>query len=364
MLKLFDPNNTTVFGSTEASHFQQFKRLAENVEHSISNYYRHHAYRTDNNHILVQLLKNLEFSLETPFQRVVETVYSRSQNMARHFNLTSQISYGSPFKRCIYAGPNNDCMDYLFSNNIVDVDPFDEEKNWVNLSPLKVIHHPSEDFNFLTYLNGYEKPLKGYSVIHIDIPLLALQYREFCQEQVNSFGDDGVYNPNKFLITRVFPKLFRSHVDYVLLNLLKCQVENRAPDFSYQGLPLSLPSLQGLGIKIVSEVRKNRSNKRSQYIQTLQTFPSVFHISGAEFLKLPVVVLTRQLNWLQLFSRLPVIETLIKLQGYEGKQANSSYLSMFKEEARTFITGREFQYIKPQELQEEVKQKVIYLSNL
>jgi hypothetical protein len=128
MLKLFEQRPTPSLGSIQASQIHQLRVRAKSVYQTLTDYFQTSAFRLPNTHLLIQITKNLEYALDTPFDKVVETVYARAPYVARHFNLTSQISYGKYHKHVFYSSQYNDCVDYIFSNSIVDVDPFDKER--------------------------------------------------------------------------------------------------------------------------------------------------------------------------------------------------------------------------------------------
>ena len=354
MLKLFEQRPTPSLGSIQASQIHQLRVRAKSVHQTLTDYFQTSAFRLPNTHLLIQITKNLEYALDTPFDKVVETVYARAPYVARHFNLTSQISYGKYHKHVFYSSQYNDCVDYIFSNNIVDVDPFDKERKWKDLSPVEVIHHPCTDFKLLPINGELRVPLSGYSVVHIDIPLLALQYRAWCEDMIKTFQHDAVYNVNKFIVTKVLPKLYPSHMDYTLVNLMGVKEGTVPKTENSQWLPIALPDMQKPAEDAVNELHKKLTNSRRPYLQTLESYPSLFQANGLEALKMPIVIPTRQLNWLQVISRLPVIETMISLQGKSGREVNKSYLSEFKRDAGFFLNAREYEYVYPQSSQNKL----------
>ena len=358
MLKLFEQRPNPSSGSIQASQIHQLRVRAKSVSQVLSGYFQNSSYRLPNNHLLVQIVKNLEYALDTPFEKVVETVYARAPYVARHFNLTSQIAYGKYHKDVFYSSQYNNCVDYIFSNSLVDINPFESDKDWYDLPAIKAVHHPCTDFKMLLPTGEARVLWNGYSVTHIDIPLLALQYHQWCKKKVLQFDQDAVYNVNKFIVTHVLPKMYPSHMDYVMINLMGVSEGTIEETVNNQWLPIALPDMLQPAKAAVKELHKKLTNTRRPYIQTLESFPSLFSANGLEALKMPVVVPTRQLNWLQVISRFPVMETVMSLQGRAGLETNKSYLSEFKRDAGYFLNAREYQYVYPQTTQDALVESI------
>lgn len=363
MFKLFDNRETPTLGSLKPSQHRQLVTVSESIYKTLTDYYQFSSYRLPNDHLLVQIVKNLEYSLETPFEKVVETVYARAPYVANHFNLTSSLQKGTPKKNVFYANRNNDMVDYVFSNSLIDIDPFDEEKIWKDLSPLKVLHHTCTDFRLLPINGQNDIPWNGYSVVHIDIPLLALQYREWCLDKVMNFDSEAIYNANKFIVTNVLPKLYKSHMDYVMINLMAVKENTLSKVVHGRWLPIALPDIQKPAEAAINEIHKKLSMSRRQYMHTLESFPTIFSKNGLELLKMPFVVSTRQDNWLQMLTRLPVIETLIQLQSKPGRDVNKGFINDFKRNIDFFLNAKEYDNVYPIEKRKDMIEKLQKISN-
>ncbi|MBF6723728.1 hypothetical protein HN240_19295, partial [Acinetobacter baumannii] len=87
-------------------------------------------------------------------------------------------------------------------------------------------------------------------------------------------------------------------------------------------LPIALPDNHGLGLNIADEIYKKLHKSRRPYIQALQSYPLVFGKDPLKEFALPIFIPVRQLNWLQILSRLPMIQSLIDLQGRQGLEIN------------------------------------------
>lgn len=354
MLNLFLPRSTPSQGVIRPTKERELQTRADSINISLTKYFDQSSFRLPNNHLLVQIVKNLEYSLETPFEQVVEKVYSRAPYVANHFNLTSQLSYGQSHKRVFYSSSNNDVVDFIFSNSTIDIDPFDEDRSWVDLSPLKVIHHPYTHLNPLIPNGELKTPMKGYSVVHVDIPLLALQYREFCIEKLKKFESDAIYNANKFIVTRVLPKMLKSHMNYALFNMFRAKQGLVKLTDLKDWLPIALPDNHGLGLNIVGEIYKKLHKSRRPYFQALQSYPLVFGKDPLEEFALPIFIPTRQLNWIQILSRLPMIQSLIDLQGRQGLEINRGYIGELKNSIDYFMNSKDYNVIKDLEIRENL----------
>lgn len=352
MLRLFEDNKFPNEGVSIPSNQRYLKTKANELIDVLEKYYARSSYRLPNQHLLIQILKNLEYSLETPFEKVVETTQARSLYVARHFNLISELDFGKPHKGVFYSHKDSDCVDYVFIKNFVDVNPFDEEKNWINVSPLKVLTHPVTDFNFMLIDGQPRSDLGGYSVVQLDICLLSFQYREFCLEMLRSFKDDAIYNPNKFIVTRVLPKLFKSHLDYLLFNQFLLKEKMITATESYKKLPFVLPPLETITKQMTSEVSNNIKKSKKSYSNELASIPSCFLKNGLESLRLPETISTRSSYWLKLLSRMSAIEYLLESQGKTGRNNNRSLLNEFKRDLGYFLNSKGQTYFNNKTLEE------------
>lgn len=353
MLKLFHQNHIPTYGALSASRLRELNTRASYIVETLTDYFKRSALRLPNEHLMVQILRHLEFSTDTPFEKVVETVYARAPYIAKHFNLTSLISYGKGHKNVFYSSPNNDVVDFVFSNSVHDIDPFSDDLSWLEFSPFQVIHHPCTDSSLYPNWGANRSKWQGYSVVHVDIPLLALQYNKFMHEML-FLDPEFAFNPNKFLVTRALPKMYRSHIDYLLVNRFSVR-EGLIPEVESRSfLPIALPSFENLVKSNTEEVYKKLINKAWTYSQSLETIPSAFMQNGKESLKLPLVVATRNTNWFQFLSRMPVIEMLISIQGRKGRDANNPYLKQFLVEGTAFVNSREHNSIEPKAVRENL----------
>lgn len=346
MFNLFEIDTPPSIGVILPPNQQYIKTRATLIIQTLESYFSRSSFRLPNNHLLVRILKSVEYSLETPFEKVVETVNARALYIAKHFNLTSELDYGVPHRGVFYSHKNSEAVDYIFAKNVIDVNPFDDNRDWVKESPLKVLYHTATDFNWLLPDGQPKSNPEGYSVVMIDIPLLAFQYREYCLEMIRTFSTEAIYNPNKFLVTRVLPKLYKSHFDHLLINqfLLKSKkIQHVEPLIK---LPIALPDIKLSVDMAVNSIYPKLLTSRKSYINTLETLPAIFSKNGLETLKLPSVVPTRQSFWLQLLSRYPHIEFLTTLQGATGRNMNRSFISGFKKEITTFLNTQGYLQFK------------------
>ena len=200
--------------------------------------------------------------------------------------------------------------------------------------------------------------------MHLDLPLLALQYHKYQHEMKLRFDNEAVSDPNKFIVTRVLPKLYKSHLDYVTVNLFSVQLGTMEKVVHNKWLPIALPDMDKPMEQMVKEVYKKVVNTRRPFINLLETIPSFFHGNGLKFLQMPVEIPLKQLNWLTVMSRQSVLEYLLDVQGKPGRDVNRAYISDFKRDASAFLNARNYEYVRPLKNREkliEFLEKVQYL---
>jgi hypothetical protein len=322
----------------------------------LTKYWERSSFRLPNQHLLVQLLRTLDYSVDTPLTKVLENLDARWFNVARSFQITSAVNYGKPHRGVFYSSSENKVTEYIVALTLWEIDPFDPAHTWANVSPFKVLRHPANDFRWLLPTGIGQEHLKDYAVVAIDIRLLAMQYNLFKKEQIRLHQDQAVISVGAFLTNMALPKIYPSHIDEVMWNQCAAQAGLMSHRFPKQWLPISIPDIANHVKPMVKTAVARVEDSRRHYVQSLTILPTLFANNALEALELPAIQRTRQSNWIMVLSRWRHIQTLIDLQGRKGQSVNSTYLSELKYVLRIFLNEKAHRNFQNDALEEQFEE--------
>ena len=343
----------------------QVQRRYQFIKNTMVDYYARSALRPNNDHVLIQLLRSLSFSLELPVEEIWGSVYARSPYVAKHFGFTSPITFGRAHYKTFY-GKDTSFKEFIFDTSLVDLDPYGDESKWRHLSPIRVLYHPVTDFHFLVP-NGQSMPYnKNFSVTIVDVTLLVLQFHRFKQEQKFKFQDEAIITPGAFLTKEIFPKMFDSHVDLCVLNNFFSEGGFSKKE-DYQRVPwppVSFPDMTDNVKTVCTDLHKRTKKLPINYLETLQNLPVPVMGSAEKLLKLPRVPLTKQGSWVYWLARFRYMFELIRLEGDKGIKINKNLIVDLKRELTFFVNDRNYRNFNDKDIEEEFLYFFNYVSNL
>ena len=364
MFNLFLDRDSVKVPSLNNPLAETVKRQFSYIEKTLHDYYARSAFRLENSHILIQVLRNLSFAEDRSMEDVVTAINARGPYVARYYGLTSSISVGQAHKKTFYAGKGSE--DYILDHRFFDVDPFMSVSSWRNIDPIKVLYHPAIDLHFILP-SGYSQPYQNdFSVVAIDVVLMSLQYHIWKKEQSAKYGEDAVLNPNVFLIHEVLPKMYRSHFTYVLMNnmFLPNGFHTRDMTRSIPLTPVTMPDISNRVKVLTQELHRVTDNRRQTFEKTLSSLPLPFNGNALQALKLPRVQNTIQVRWILWLSRFRYMFEMIRLSGDRGLHVNRAHIATLKRELSFFLSEGSLTRIKNNDLKEEFMYFAGYVDNL
>lgn len=351
MYKLFTKRFENQHAVIRPAGFELIQRTYQREIAKIIDYYHSRVYAVPSNHLLCRMLITGLISSELPMDRFMEIAYARSPYVAKHFNLTSEISYGRMFDGVFYGEGNNEIL--LYSEEYFD--PYEALVNWRNLEPVKVLEHSVSDFG-LKLPNG-ERNSTGQDlcVISINLPMLLVQYRGFMVEQSrSSFAGNGALSENHFVHMYVLPNMLRSHAELVILNRLKNLFYGAPMTQALTHHPFNVIDYGQRLDAVLKQVLKSINSTARPYAQYLQTIPSFYEESMQQYLQMPDLAKTRQVWWALFLTRLPVMQFLLDSGGENGLTANGTYISKLKIDVKQLKRESVMASVLPKDLSYDV----------
>lgn len=323
--------------------FELIKRVYKNTINTIINYYQHRTFAVKSNHLLCRILTIGMIPISYDDNRFNEIAFNRSPYLAKHFNLTSSISYGSMFKEVFYSN----CDEFIMYDNT----EFDYDlviKDWENICAVKVLDHPLSNTGFIIpsgtsgILNNKELENKfetetatlysdkGIAVVSINIPLLLTQYKGFLLDSITNSNINAELNVANFVHMYVLPNMLYSHVDLVILNRIINLFYGAPMGVSYKKYPFSIINYNSKLDRVLKQSLHRLETSSFIYPSMLMNIPSVFNSNMLESLINPDVVQTNQVWWLLILSRLKVMKFLLDISNEKALNNNKSYIGTLK----------------------------------
>lgn len=314
------------------------KRIYIQEIEKIVQYYNTRVFSVKSEHLLAKIINSTSSSSQYALDRYMQVIYARSPMSARHFRLTSEVSYGN-FHEGVFYGPNVKEIIFYAEDYF---NPYEYVNNWQVLRPIKVLGHPISDLSLMLPNGNKNSTAQGMAFISVDIPMLMFQYRQFELQQYQRYlkDDEGFLGIQHFIHMYVLPNMMYSHLDMVILNRLM-NIYNSAPmSESLSSHPFRVIMNKEKLDKELSSVLSLNKNKKLLYEGFLKAIPAVFSQDGQEALLMPDLVHTRQVWWALLLARLPIMEFLIDYGGVSGIQMNKGNISLIQVELKRLLNSR------------------------
>lgn len=207
-------NRNTKIDSTE---FLNVQRIMLRELAKVSAYYKSSNYVVNGDHLLNQLLLQLNVSLNRDLESYVRICGQETERLARVFKLVNPVVSNPEVRSGEFY--NADTKEFI----ILHAEEFDFLKayeQWDKLVPVKVHTHSFTDTTMGVADGKYTNTLRegGYSVISINLPMLALQYRAWI-DKVQSRQDFKTQTVN-FIYCYPIVNIQTRHMELAIINRL------------------------------------------------------------------------------------------------------------------------------------------------
>lgn len=323
---------------------------------TVTSFYRSHAGRVDGSHFLIKLIYGVGVPRALPLDRFYAMCQRVSLGVAMANKMTSSVSKGDLFKGVFYG---KGVTEVLIGHD-EDFDFEDAAKNWQQLRPIRVLSHPKSDLG-LKIPDGTGDGLEeGVAVIAINIPMLALQYRQWSEiewARAEEAGDSPA-GITQFIYSYPLTNMLYSHLDvtlfnrlYNLLNGIPLASINAKHSFFLTDYTNKLNKVQKQQLDILS-----RSQRK--FNGMLETIPMVSCSTLAELAHLPDIAPTRQVIWALALSRLEMLSFLFKASALEPRTRNGAEVNRIVRNFQLYRTDKALQSSLPYNLYFDAKRDI------
>jgi hypothetical protein len=351
MLDMFDKDPTIQTGSIILPQFIYVRgALVRDVERVVQ-YYRQSATWVDNSHLLVLILHNLNVSLRRSTQRYVDTVRDGMGQVANMLRLTNSLGYGKVHTPGVFYGQR--ATEIIIADDS-EFDIGDAVLRWRDLRPVRVLRHAYTDLSLSRGIGRrYGGSETGIAVISINIPMLALQYREWCREE--RMSSDGVaQRTHQFISQYPLTNMLYSHLDIAVFNRMAAMyyLDDVAPWRKCH--PFYLQDLSDTLDPVLERELAMLRRKPLSMDQVVNIIPAINMPTLRDTMRLPEVVPTRQVRWGLTIARLPLIRFLVNLNADMPSSRNRGYLNKLSLTLRAIRNDRGLSNVLPPAIYHDV----------
>lgn len=315
---------------------------------TVQSFYYSRIYSVKSNHFLARLTNTLNISFLHSIERYYAIADAKAANIAAAMKMTSSMQRGALFNGVFY-GPG--CTEVIMMDNS-SFDPFEVYKNWKTAQSVKVVIHPRSDLS-LMLPNGKNTGLeKGLAVISINIPMLAIQYRAFAEEQLKISDEQniGTQSVPHFVHRYLLPNMMASHLDIAIFNRIQNLLNGKPLAEVTRAHSFALVDYSSQATKVHTEILEDLRSKSMEYKAILSSIPAISKDSLLEVMVLPESAPTRQIFWAEVLSRIDVLRFTINVGGDRSIERNQTYLNTFARDFRLYQGDRAVAVSMPRDL--------------
>lgn len=303
-----------------------FDRVKDHVSanlRKVIDHHRRHVYTVPSDHLLVQLLQTLPIETDTDLNVLRSRVEDYTAELSRVFDLPSVYHTGKVLEPGPFLGETGGELVILSEESfpIADI-----RGQWEELSPVRFLSHPHADFNMPVPRGEKQGNGTGYSVIIVNLPMLALQYQMWRKRELR-INPDFPRTTMHFIAQYVLPNALTSYVDVAWFNVVKAVFEKRPVPDSVDPHPFYFNSRHE---ETVEGIRANVNatlDQKVSFAEALELLVPLSANSLQEVIAIPAFPKTRQITPALVVARLPVVSLLVRWAAFYPQRHNRQALN-------------------------------------
>lgn len=288
-------------------------------------YFRESTKYLKSKHILTNMLETLNVDTSLDLDRYIELVEANTPRLYRLYRVGTSYNKPHPYTNMFYGRNSAEYMLGISDSGeaILDI------TNWRNFVPVRVLLHPNTDLNLEVTEPNYSYKDTELVVVEINLPLLAIQYKMWVQEQ--NEADTSTYEA-RFVKSYVLPNMLDSHVDLTLLNrLIQIHQDGEVREtYKAPKLPIAIIDYGSKLDKILKKLDNDIRLTKTRYQDLLEIIPGISTTYIWDSLRMPDIFPTAQIRAVLLIARLRYILFFIDLLGAPGERRNKHLINDLK----------------------------------
>jgi hypothetical protein len=332
--------------------------LTHNLE-IVQSYYKERVLAVKSNHLLCRIINTLTVPYSLDVYRYHANIEEQTYLISNHFKISSPVYRGGLINSVFY---DPEGLELLVVDNSY-FDPQETSINWKNAQAVKVVKHPRSDLSLLLPNGKSTGSEKGISVISINIPMLAVQYRAFLKEQLKK-SPDYYLSVSHFVHMYVLPNMLYTHLDLALYNRLSNLVLGAPMGEATRKHAMAIIDYSEFVDKIYTKILSDLEKRNMDFKIVTQTVPVVVNDTLEQTLVLPDNPHTRQILWIDLFCRIDEFMTIMKIAGDRSVNKNRQHLNTTLKYVRMVERDDTIEKILPSGLYLDLSLKISELKQL
>lgn len=324
--------------------------LAENLMKKIT-YQRENPQAVRSNHFIVRLLESISVDKTIEDLRYVDSVSDITMDLAMSLNMTSAMYQGEAFEDGPFYG--RESTEILIAH-ATGFDLGKGAKRWWKLEPIRFLRHPKTDLN-MDVPNGEPTGSEtGISVIEINIPMLAFQYKKWMENEYRVRRE----NPRstmQFVRMYVLPNMLYTQLDIALFNRQVARLRGKQVMESGVRDPYYLTDWSAKVDELIEGLFGSLVGRLLSFDAILHNLLVVNHDSIFDIMALPKGPKTRQVIWALAIARIPYFSYLLEMDFMTGSSMNRSEMNQLRRAMRRLRVDRDIEKALPTDIAEEVK---------
>lgn len=349
---------TPTSGITTSRDIDYLRRLYVFNKDAIGAYYQERNFSVKNTNILSRLVEHFPIYLGRDVYQFLDATDERLTYLGKSFRFTSALEkgvmhppyfFGNEGEEVIIAGTEN-------------FDAIAHSVKWKTADCVRILNHPRNDSRSLLPLGYDDGGRGGRASVYIDLPKLAVKYREFMRANASAAEGEAVLTKNHFVIKYVLPTTIPDIIDHGLLN--------RIMD-SFYGRPVVEPKRK-YAFKIYEPTTQlNRyvqdtldviHSKPMDFVNMLRHIKLAFATDASSLLSLPDLSSTRQVQPAILATRID--HMVFMLDVAKSMDMNRHFLNDWKRYAARMLADNSLGDFFSYETEKDIKGKLYRLRQL
>lgn len=317
--------NEPIWGTQGASiTFPKYQRAIQGLRQNLDKvieYNRTYPRAVDSGHFLVKLLQSLNVPLSMDVNIYRDRVEEAAEGLAMAMNLTSSLYRGRVFSPGLFYGPGS----YeIVVAHAEEFDLRDIEDNWEQLCPVTFLTHPKTDLGMDTPMGFQTNGEEGLSIILINIPMLAVQYKQWRIREWHQ-NNEAQRTIMQFVSSYPLNNALHSQLDIAILNRFMNVYRGDPVGLSMIRKPFTMTRWEAELDFGLDQYAEDLQKRKYTFDHFLAVFKGVSAWTLRDALRIPTMAPTRQVTWALAMSRARLVDFLLDWTKENRVDRNKSY---------------------------------------
>lgn len=355
MYRLFKELPPTDRGTQIVPEFVYVRGSYQRELAKVVNYYQQFTRWTENQHILIKMLTAMNVSFKREYLQYTDLAGEQMFRLSTGLRITSPLEHGKIFTNGYFY--NDKCQEVL----IIHRNRFDLQDgitNWRDLRPVRILRHPFTDLSLGLPNGKYKSNEHGIVVVEINAAMLALQFRRWYEEEKGTYGEVDTRTIHMFISMYPMVNALYSHLDLCYFNRMNAIMHGEPVEGFNNPHPFGIVDYTGRVDNAIKQTLEVQERRPLTFDHILCNIPMISSPTLFETMQLPDTVVTRQIKWALIVSRIPVIRFLVKLNHETDNEKNRWYLSQLRIALKEMRNDRILQSGLPTEFYQEIENTI------